>query len=55
MHFKCNDVITSDNVAYMKKAFSDILSILSLLCVHIPCNSHIMNFVEPVFKRDSKK
>lgn len=44
-------VFNSDNVGYMKKAFSDTLSCLFPLSVHITCHSHIVNLVACDFKK----
>lgn len=44
-------VFNSDNVGYMKKAFSETLSCLFPLSVHITCNSHIVNLVASDFKK----
>ena len=48
-------VFNSDNVAYMKKAFSATLSFLFPLCVHITCHSHIVNLVASDFKKGFKE
>lgn len=48
-------VFNSDNVGYMKKAFNDTLSCLFPLCVHITCNSHVVNLVASDFKKGFKE
>lgn len=48
-------VFNSDNVAYMKKAFNETLSCLFSSCVHITCNSHIINLVASDFKSGFKE
>jgi hypothetical protein len=44
-------IFNSDNVAYMKKAFSSTLSVIFPNCVHITCHSHIVNLVISDFKK----
>ena len=48
-----NDVVifNSDNVAYMKLAFSQTLSVIFPSCVNITCHSHIVNLVVSDFKK----
>lgn len=45
-------IFNSDNVAYMKKAFSSTLSVIFPNCVHITCHSHIVNLVVSDFKKN---
>jgi hypothetical protein len=45
-------LFNSDNVAYMKKAFSSTLSVIFPNCVHITCHSHIVNLVVSDFKKN---
>ena len=47
-------VFNSDNVAYMKKAFSEALSCIFPNCVHVTCLSHIVNLVASDFKKKFK-
>ena len=47
-------VFNSDNVAYMKKAFSEALSCIFSNCVHVTCLSHIINLVASDFKKKFK-
>ena len=44
-------VFNSDDVAYMKKAFSEALSCIFPNCVHVTCLSHIVNLVASDFKK----
>ena len=48
-------VFNSDNMAHMKKAFCDTLSCLFPYCIHITCQSHIVNLVASDFKRGFKE
>ena len=48
-------VFSSDNVAYMKKAFCETLSCIYPHCVHITCHSHIVNLVASDFKKSFKE
>ena len=47
-------VFNSDNVAYMKKAFTEALSCMFPNCVHVTCLSHIANLVASDFKKKFK-
>ena len=44
-------IFNSDNVAYMKLAFSQTLSVIFPSCVNITCHSHIVNLVVSDFKK----
>ncbi|GFN98242.1 glycine--tRNA ligase [Plakobranchus ocellatus] len=50
---KFTDVITvnTDNAAYMKKAFNEILKGLMLNATHIMCMAHIMSLVGEAFRK----
>ena len=50
---KFTDVVTinTDNAAYMKKAFNDVLKGLMPNATHITCMAHIMNLVGDAFRK----
>ena len=50
---KFTDVVTinTDNAAYMKKAFNDVLKGLMPNATHITCMPHIMNLVGDAFRK----
>ena len=50
---KFTDVVTinTDNAAYMKKAFNDVLKGLMTNATHITCMAHIMNLVGDAFQK----